>query len=87
VPLWGFGGVQAQSDQQRHQVTADVMAEQAAAHPGKVTVVDLLGWLTTAGLVDDHAARPDGVHWTTEVATRIATEFLGERLVRAALAS
>ena len=37
------------------------------------------------GLDVDEAARPDGVHWSPEASLRIADEFLGEQLVRAAL--
>ena len=38
------------------------------------------------GLDVDQAARPDGVHWSPEASLRIADEFLGEQLIRAALA-
>jgi len=85
VPLWGFGGEQAQSDPARHAVIAATMDAIAASHAGRVTVVDLATWLDTADLTDDHDARPDGVHWTPDVALRIADEFLGEQLLRAAL--
>jgi peptidoglycan/LPS O-acetylase OafA/YrhL len=85
VPLWGYGGLQAQSDPARHRVIADIMDAIAAAHPGLVSVVDLRTWLAASTLLDDHNARPDGVHWTPEAAARIARGFLGERLLRAAL--
>ena len=48
-------------------------------------VVDLPAWLAERGLDVDEAARPDGVHWSPEASLRIADEFLGEQLVRAAL--
>ena len=85
VPLWGFGGEQAQSDVARHDVLGSVMSEVAADHAGRATVVDLNPWLDAAGLAEDHDARPDGVHWTPEVAARIASDELGGALVRAAL--
>jgi hypothetical protein len=59
----------------------------AADLPGRVTVVDLPAWLDEQGLTLDRAARPDGVHWSTEAAARIARDFLGEQLVRAALSA
>jgi hypothetical protein len=34
------------------------------------------------GLADDYDARPDGTHFTPEVATVTAEEFLDEALVR-----
>ncbi len=84
-PLWGFGGPQVQSDPARHRVIADTIDAVVAAHDGSVSVVDLPTWLASSGLLNDHDARPDGVHWTPKAAARIAREFLGERLLRAAL--
>ena len=43
------------------------------------------GSLADVGLADDRDARPDGVHVTPEVAHRVASEYLGEALVRVAL--
>ena len=37
------------------------------------------------GWNDDHDARPDGIHWSPEAATELATDFLGPALVHAAL--
>ena len=82
--FWWSSG-QSQEDPARHQVLYGVMDDLAASHPGTVSVVDLPTWIAEQGLTDDHDARPDGVHWSTEVAGRIAREFLGDRLVRAAL--
>ena len=62
------------------------MAAAAESGGGRVVVVDLPAWLHEQGLDVDQAARPDGVHWSPEVSWRIADEFLGEQLVRAALA-
>ncbi len=66
-----------------HEVMYGIMEGLAAAHPGDVYTVDLAGH--TADLQFDREARPDGVHWTPEVATAIATDYLGEELIRAAL--
>jgi peptidoglycan/LPS O-acetylase OafA/YrhL len=83
--FWWSSG-QSQEDPARHAVLYGVMDELAAASPGTVSVIDLPAWIDQQGLADDHDARPDGVHWSPEAATRIAREFLGEALVRAALA-
>jgi hypothetical protein len=58
----------------------------AESSGGRVVVVDLPGWLREQGLDLDQAARPDGVHWSPEASLRIADEYLGEQLIRAALA-
>ena len=47
-----------------------------------VRIVDLRAWMEERGLADDYDARPDGTHFTPEVATVTAEEFLGEALVR-----
>ena len=57
----------------------------AAADPGAVRVVDLAGWVAEQGLEGDTTARPDAVHWTTDAATMISTDYLGPALVREAL--
>ena len=56
----------------------------AEASGGRVVVVDLPAWLHEQGLDVDQAARPDGVHWSPEASLRIADEYLGEQLIRAA---
>jgi peptidoglycan/LPS O-acetylase OafA/YrhL len=80
---WSSGQAQEQPD--RHEVLYDVMDELAAVDPGRVSVVDLAGWLDDAGLATDQDVRPDGVHWSPDASARIAREFLGEALVRAAI--
>jgi hypothetical protein len=84
--FWWSSG-QAQEDPDRHAVLYAAMDEIAAANPGHVTVIDLPAWVGANGMADDHDARPDGVHWSPEAAARIAREFLGEQLVRAALST
>lgn len=81
---WG-DDVAAQEDPVRHAVLYDVMDDLAARYPTRVHVIDLPAFLDEAGLTDDREARPDGVHWTPDVATWIATRYLGEQLIRSAL--
>jgi hypothetical protein len=80
---WGSG--QSQEDPERHRVLYRLMDEIAARSGGRVSAVDLPTWLAEQGLDTDHDARPDGVHWAPDVSARIARDFLGERLLRAAL--
>jgi peptidoglycan/LPS O-acetylase OafA/YrhL len=80
---WNSG--QAQEDPARHDVLYAAMDAIATARPGQVSVVDLPAWLAGQGLDTDQEARPDGVHWSPEAAARIARDFLGEALIRAAL--
>jgi hypothetical protein len=83
-PFWLSRGT-AQERPERHAVLHDVMDEVAEAHPGDVHVVDLLAYFDEAGYSTDIELRPDGVHVTPEGAQTIATDFLGEQLIRAAL--
>jgi len=80
---WGSG--QTQEDPARHAVMYAAMDEIAAAQPDRVTVIDLPAWLESQGLDNDQQARPDGVHWSPDASARIARDFLGEQLLRAAL--
>ncbi|MCX6522033.1 MAG: acyltransferase family protein [Actinobacteria bacterium] len=82
--FWWSSG-QAQEDPARHAVLYAAMDDIAEAYPGRVTVVDLPAWLDEQQLTTDQEARPDGVHWSPEASARIARDFLGEQLLRAAL--
>jgi peptidoglycan/LPS O-acetylase OafA/YrhL len=74
-----------QAERPRHEVLHQVINDVALARP-QVRVVDLDAWLVdNSPLATDEAARPDHVHWTTDAATVIANEFLGQALLRAAL--
>jgi peptidoglycan/LPS O-acetylase OafA/YrhL len=73
-----------QGDLTRHRVLYDIMDSIAATHP-RVRVVDLAHWVDSSGLARDATARPDATHWTPAVSLRIADDFLGPALVRAAL--
>ncbi len=74
---------QVQEDPARHAALYAAM-DAAAERPG-VHVVDLPAWLAETGLDVDQEARPDGVHWSPEASARVATDFLGEQLLRLAL--
>jgi peptidoglycan/LPS O-acetylase OafA/YrhL len=76
--------VDLQSEPARHEVLHRVVDGLVDGRPA-VRVLDLAGWVDEAGLATDGAARPDKVHWTTEAATRIATDYLGPAIVREAL--
>jgi peptidoglycan/LPS O-acetylase OafA/YrhL len=82
--FWWSSG-QTQEDPARHEILYSAMDDIAAAYEGRVTVVDLPAWLEGEQLTTDQSARPDGVHWSPDASARIAREFLGERLLRAAL--
>lgn len=84
--FWWSSG-QSQEDPARHQVLYDTMDRVATTFVGRVTVVDLPTWIEQHDLSLDHDARPDGVHWSPDTAARIAREFLGEQLIRAALST
>jgi hypothetical protein len=74
-----------QEEPARHQVLHDAMAAAAAADPDHVRVADVAGWLDVVGLAEDHATRPDGVHWSPDAAVRLAADYLGPLLVTDAL--
>ncbi|MFZ4720896.1 MAG: acyltransferase family protein [Ilumatobacteraceae bacterium] len=76
--------VDQQADPARHDVLHRVIDDIAAARP-QVRVVDLATWVDATPLATDTGARPDAVHWTTDVSTQIAEQFLGQALLRAAL--
>ena len=82
VSLLGPGDPQGQAT--RHQVLYDIMDGIASSRPA-VRTVDLAGWVKSQRLDADRKARPDASHWTPAVSLRIATDYLGPALVRAAL--
>lgn len=83
-PLWFSRGT-AQEQPARHAVLHEVMDELAAARPGEVYVVDLLGHFDDVGIATDVDTRPDGVHVSPEASLALAEGFLGEQMLRAAL--
>jgi hypothetical protein len=71
------------SDAARTKVLNSLIAEQAKPRPA-VKVLDLQGYLASlpAGEMDPHL-RPDGVHFTKDGATEVATAWLGPAIVKA----
>jgi hypothetical protein len=74
----------AYEDPERFTIQRAAIEAAAAAHPA-IRIVDLSGWAADAGILLDHAARPDGLHWAPEAAAKIAEEWLGQQLIDAAL--
>jgi peptidoglycan/LPS O-acetylase OafA/YrhL len=72
-------------DPARYTAFYDVQQRAADPFPGVVSTVDFAAWSDARGLTTDHAARLDGVHWTPEVATAIAEQWLGNEIVQRAL--
>ena len=75
------------SDESAHQIVEGVMHRVAEANPSRIEVLDLRTWMESDGIALDHAARPDGLHFTIEAATDVATRWLGPQLVLAATRS
>ena len=73
-----------QADPARHAVLYRIIDDIASTR-SQVRVIDLADWIAASPWAADQSARPDSVHWTTDVSTRIADEFLGQALLRAAL--
>ena len=71
-------------DPERFTIQRAAIEAAAAAHPA-IRIVDLSGWAADAGILLDHAVRPDGLHWAPEAAARIAEQWLGQQLIDAAL--
>jgi peptidoglycan/LPS O-acetylase OafA/YrhL len=82
-PYW-LGEDDRFSDPANRAAVEAVMVATAKRHPG-ATVLDFRSWTVSDGIAADHAARPDGVHWTPSAATDIATRWFGPELVRLAL--
>lgn len=65
----------------------ELVNELPKARPGKVTVVDLAGWVNTLTPAEDARMRPDGVHFNTppkpDTSTEAANEFLGAAVLDA----
>ena len=64
-----------------HEAIERLMREEAAAHPDRVTVLDLRTWLEEAGLAENHDYRPDGVHLGQLGALDVAQRWLGPELI------
>jgi peptidoglycan/LPS O-acetylase OafA/YrhL len=81
-PLWLRDTTQSEPD--RHVPLYEGMHAMADASPA-VSVLDLDGWIEQRGWAEDRDVRPDGIHWSPEASTELATEFLGPALVEVAL--
>jgi len=75
------GWVQA-LDPARYERYAAALHEVAARHPGQAGVVDLAAWLAAQPALPE---RPDGLHWSLDAASAIATDFLGPIVTTAAV--
>jgi lysophospholipase L1-like esterase len=82
--VWWLDDLTGQSDPARHARIYELYAE-LSADRANVRVVDVAGWMAAAQLTDDEAARPDGIHLTTDAAQQMSATFLGEELIRTAL--
>ena len=84
--VWWMNQGTGQEDPARHAVANTIYEQLAASRPADVGVIPLDEWLVEAGLDDDQTVRPDGVHWEPDASLRVAEEYLGERIIRIALA-
>ena len=83
--IWWRGTRQGQEDPARHEVVYAAMSELQATDHATIAVIGLDQWLIAEGLDQDHAVRPDGVHWDQSAARMIAEYFLGDQLLGIAL--
>lgn len=58
----------------------ELVAEVVAARPGVAHAVDLAAFVDASN--DDARLRPDGVHFSSDTATEVATDWLGPELLR-----
>jgi len=73
-------------DPARYQVLAGAIRS-SSAQSQDVHVIELASWLASRGLDTDRGVRPDGVHFTIEASTELASTWLGVELIAAALRS
>ena len=71
----------AQRDVIAHSTMAVLMGAATFGHRDRVIVLDLGGWLETAGLAENHTTRPDGIHFDQTSSLDVATRWLGPELV------
>ena len=82
--LWQDLGT-GQEEPERHAVLGEVLDSIASERPDDVGVVDLRTWLEESGRAEIREVRPDGVHFDPVAAVAVATDWLGERLIRIAV--
>ena len=83
--VWWLPIVQEEDEPERHAVIYETYEQLTATHPETVRVVDLAGWFHDQGYDRDRLIRPDGVHLDPLAAQQVMSDFLGDRLIRAAL--
>ncbi len=68
----------------RH-VRFDQLVEQLPAiRPGKVTVIDLAGWMAGQSAEEDARLRPDGVHFSHDASVEVCQRYLCDAILGAA---
>ncbi|MEI7618412.1 MAG: acyltransferase family protein [Actinomycetota bacterium] len=82
-PYW-LNRVSPFTDESEHAIVEGVMHQVAKEFSSRAEVLDLRSWMEADGIALDHAARPDGLHFSIEAATDVATRWLGPQLVLAA---
>jgi len=65
-------------------VRNESIARTVASNDETSELLALDDWMAANGLLLDHAARPDGLHFTEQAAYEVTTDWLGPRLVLAA---
>ena len=75
------------TDESAHVIVEGVMHQMVDEFAGRAEFVDLRKWMETDGVAFDHAARPDGLHFTPAAALDVAERWLGAQLIRAATRS
>ena len=70
-----------------HSVMEGLMGELVAAYPDRLLLLDMRTWVENHGLDQDHAIRPDGIHFGPDGALDVATRWLGPELVIEAMRS
>ena len=64
-----------------HGVMERLMGELVAEHPDRLLFLDMRAWLEGHGLDQEHAVRPDGIHFGPDGALDVVTRWLGPELV------
>jgi hypothetical protein len=85
-PYW-LNRVTPFTDESERAIVEGVMHQVVGEFSSRAEVLDLRTWMESDGIALDHAARPDGLHFTIEAATDVAARWLGSQLVLAATRS
>ena len=82
-PYW-LNKVTPFTDESEHAIVEGVMRRVVGEISSRAEVLDLRSWMESDGIALAHPARPDGLHFSIEAATDVATRWLGPQLVLAA---